>query len=99
MTLWWLSLALAAAVVVVVALLLDAIARTARSIERTARSIWDGGGRIANNTVHVPDLRRTNRRAASLLQRAPALKAQLRRIAAHAESCSHCPTCVLGGRE
>lgn len=98
MTLWWISLLLGGVVIVVVALLLALILRTARAIQATAGSIWDGGTRIANNTVHVPDLARTNGFAESILRRAPVLLGQLQRIKEHADDCPGCPTCVVGGR-
>lgn len=98
MTLWWLALALGAVVIVVVALLLRLILQTALAIRDVAGSIWDGGTRIANNTVHVPDLARTNGFAGAILQKAPRLLAQLERIERHAADCPGCPNCVVGGR-
>lgn len=98
MGLWWLSLALGAVVIAVVALLLRAIARTAAAIASTAGTIWDGGTRIASNTVHVPDLARTNGFVESILGQAPALLGSLERIRRHAETCPGCPTCVVGGK-
>lgn len=97
MSLWWLSLALGVVVIGVVAYLLSSILHTARAIEGVAQDIWDGGKRIANNTVHVPDLIRTNGFAESLLQQAPLLGDQLKRIKGHAENCPGCPVCVVGG--
>lgn len=98
MALWWISLMLGAVVIVVVAVLLNMILQTAKGIHTTASSIWDGGTRIANNTVHVPDLARTNGFAVSILKQAPDLLHQLERIKGHAEDCPGCPTCVLGGK-
>lgn len=98
MALWWVSLLLGAVVIAVVAILLDRIWRTARAIEGVAARIWDGGTRIANNTVHVPDLVRSNGFADSLLTRAPDLLDHLGRIRDHAETCPGCPNCVVGGK-
>lgn len=98
MGLWWLSLVLGAVVIVVVAVLLNMILQTAKGIRTTASSIWDGGTRIANNTVHVPDLVRTNLFAQSILSKAPDLLGHLERIKDHAETCPGCPTCVVGGK-
>ncbi|MDX2008045.1 MAG: hypothetical protein SFU83_22610, partial [Meiothermus sp.] len=58
---WLILLAIGLVVVGVVAWLLNAILKEALTIEKGAGAIWDGGKRIANNTVHVPDLIRTNR--------------------------------------
>jgi len=51
--LWWLSLGLFAAVVVVVAVLLGLIIAAARSIDRHAAAIWVAGKDIAGNTVSI----------------------------------------------
>ena len=51
--LWWLSLAIAAVVVVILAILLGLIIATAKSIDRHAYAIWVAGKRIAGNTVSV----------------------------------------------
>ena len=98
MGLWWLSLILGAVVIFVVAYLLNMILQTAKAIEGVASSIWDGGTRIANNTVHVPDLARTNVFAERILKQAPELLGHLERIKGHAETCPGCPTCVVGGK-
>lgn len=97
MTLWGISVALAVLVTLVVALLLWAILQQAQTILKVAADIWDGGTRIANNTVHVPDLARTNLFAGRLLERAPELHGHLERIREHAETCPGCPACVVRG--
>jgi hypothetical protein len=51
--LWWLSLAIFAVVVIVLALLLGLIIGTAKSIDRHAHAIWVTGKRIAGNTVSI----------------------------------------------
>ena len=50
---WWLSLGIGAAVVVVVAVLLGLIIATAKSIDRRADAIWTAGKQIAGNTVAI----------------------------------------------
>ena len=50
---WWLSLGIGAAVVVVVAILLGLIIATAKSIDRRADAIWTAGKQIAGNTVAI----------------------------------------------
>ena len=65
--LWWLAVALAAVVVVVVAVLLEWIARTAHRIHRAVADIWTGGTHIAQNTVTIALLQRTNYLAGELL--------------------------------
>src|SRR5919197_852625 len=57
--LWWLSLALFAAVIAVVALLLGLIISTAKSIDRHAGAIWIVGKQIAGNTVAIWMLEQT----------------------------------------
>jgi hypothetical protein len=65
--LWWLAIALAAAVVVVVAVLLQLTVRTAHRIRRAVSDIWTGGTHIAQNTVTIALLQRTNYLAGELL--------------------------------
>ena len=59
--LWWLSLGVAALVVVVVAILLSLIIITAKQIEQHADQIWTVGKQIAGNTVAIWMLEETNR--------------------------------------
>jgi hypothetical protein len=56
--LWWLSLAIFAVVVVVVAVLLGVIIGAAKSIDRRAGAIWVVGKEIAGNTVSITMLER-----------------------------------------
>jgi hypothetical protein len=57
--LWWLSLAIFAVVVVVVAVLLGVIIAAAKSIDRHAGAIWMIGKEIAGNTVSIWMLEQT----------------------------------------
>ena len=57
--LWWLSLAIFGAVVVVVAVLLGLIIAAAKSIDRHAGAIWVVGKEIAGNTVSIWMLEQT----------------------------------------
>lgn len=59
--LWWLSLAIAASVVVVVAVLLGLIVAAAQRIDRHAAAIWVAGKGIAGNTVSIWMLEQTVR--------------------------------------
>jgi hypothetical protein len=56
---WWLSLAIFGAVVVVVAVLLGSIIAAAKSIDRHAGAIWVIGKEIAGNTVSIWMLEQT----------------------------------------
>ncbi|MDP8950506.1 MAG: hypothetical protein M3N00_09785 [Actinomycetota bacterium] len=69
-TVWWISLGIGVVVILVVAILLTLIVRTARQIEGEVAQIWTVGQRIANNTVHIPLLNRTNRLVDGILDRA-----------------------------
>ncbi|WP_299433630.1 hypothetical protein [uncultured Meiothermus sp.] len=95
---WLVLLVIGLVVVGVVGWLLNAILKEARTIEKGAGAIWDGGKRIANNTVHVPDLIRTNHFVGRILAGVPGLHGDLERIRKHAETCPGCPQCVVGGR-
>lgn len=94
-TVWGVSLALGVVVIVVVAVLLTAILRTARQIEAVVGDIWTVGQRIANNTVHIPMLHRTNQVAASILERAGGIDKAAAMIEQHAERCPGCPQCSM----
>jgi hypothetical protein len=93
MTLWTLSLTVGAAVIVAVAVLLFLILRQAQSIQETARRVWEGGGRIANNTVHIPVLSDAGHFALRLQGDLPRLKEGLERLRRHAAACRGCPGC------
>ena len=56
---WWLSLAIFSAVIVVVAVLLGLIIAAAKSIDRHASAIWVVGTEIAGNTVSIWMLEQT----------------------------------------
>lgn len=91
---WWISLALGAVVSAVVALLLWLIHRTAVTIEGRVSRIWDVGQRVANNTVHIPILYRTNEVAAQILAAAGRIDAGAAAIETHARGCPGCPQCM-----
>ena len=78
--LWWLALGLAVVVVLVVAVLLELIVRTAHHIHQAVSDIWTGGTHIAQNTVTIALLRRTNYLAGEVLQSAGRIAAASGRI-------------------
>ena len=78
--LWWLALGLAVAVVLVVAALLELIVRTAHRIHQAVSDIWTGGTHIAQNTVTLALLQRTNYLAGELLRSAGRIVAASSRI-------------------
>jgi hypothetical protein len=92
---WWASLALGVVVSGVVALLLWLIHRGAAQIDRTVSAIWDTGQRVANNTVHIPTLYKTNDVAGQILATALRIDAGAAAIEAHARGCPGCPHCML----
>ena len=71
--LWWLSLAIFAVVIVVVAALLGLIVGAARRIDRHAEAIWTVGKQIAGNTVSIWLLEQTNERINKLIEEARAV--------------------------
>ena len=92
---WWVSLALALVVSGVVALLLRLIHSGALTIEGHVAHIWDTGQRVANNTVHIPTLYKTNEVAGQILATAVRIDAGAAAIEAHANGCPGCPQCML----
>ena len=65
--LWWLTLGIAAVVILVVAALLLWIARAAERIDKHALEVWTAGKSIAANTVQIWHLSTTNQVAGEIL--------------------------------
>ncbi|MDQ3487013.1 MAG: hypothetical protein M3468_04675, partial [Acidobacteriota bacterium] len=57
---WVLSLLIFTVVLVVVAVLLTLILRTSKQIHGGVSAIWTAGQKVANNTIHLALLHRTN---------------------------------------
>ncbi len=79
-TYWQISLAVGAVVIGVVALLLRILTQTAEQINEGAAQIWRVGKLIANNTVHVPLLLRTNQMAGEILKTSEGIAGATTRI-------------------
>ena len=94
---WLVSLVLYFVVVLVVALMLTLILLTARRIRAGTAAIWTAGQKVANNTIHVPLLGRTNHLATRILESAGRTAGAVQAIRQHAEECPRCPACVIGG--
>lgn len=92
---WWVSLALGLVVSLVVTLLLWLIHRTATTINGVVARIWGVGQRVANNTVHIPALYKTNAVAGDILASALNINAGASAIESHANGCPGCPQCML----
>ena len=92
---WWVSLALGVVVSGVVALLLWLIHSGAATIDGHVARIWDSGQRVANNTVHIPALYKTNEVAGQILATALRINAGAAAIENHALGCPGCPHCML----
>ena len=92
---WWGSLALGLVVSGVVALLLWLIHRGAEVIDGRVSRIWDTGQRVANNTVQIPILYKTNEVAGQILATALRIDAGAAAIESHANGCPGCPQCML----
>ncbi len=94
-SLWWLTLGLAAVVIVVVAILLVAIAVAANRIDRHALAIWEAGKSIAANTVQIWQLQKTNATAGEILQTAQGIAAVAQSID---DRLARLPEALGGGR-
>jgi hypothetical protein len=94
---WISTLVIYAVVVVVVAVLLTLILRTARDIRAGVSAIWTVGQRVANNTIHIALLDVVNHTAGHILTSATGIVTATAAIKAHAERCPSCPACLLGG--
>ena len=93
---WLVSLALYFVVVLVVALMLTLILLTARKIHAGTAVIWTVGQKVANNTIEIPLLVRTNHLAGRILHSAGRTAGAVQAIRNHAEACPRCPACVIG---
>lgn len=82
-TLWWLSLAIAAVVIVVVAALLIGIVVAANRIDKHAAAIWIAGKDIATNTIQIWQLQKTNAVAGQILDTAGTIAAGAASIDSH----------------
>lgn len=74
-SLWWLTLGIAAVVIVVVAALLIAIVVAANRIDAHAVAIWGAGKDIATNTLQIWQLQKTNATAGQILSVAQTIAA------------------------
>ena len=95
---WMLTLAIFVVVLLVVAALLTLILLTAKRIHGGVSAIWTVGQKIANNTIHLAMLQRTNHLAGQILDSAGRIAAATEGIAAHAAGCPGCPACVIAQR-
>ena len=95
---WTLSLVVFTVVLVVVAVLLTLILRAARDITGGVSAIWNVGQRIANNTIHLALLEKTNAGAEAILKSAVGVINATAAVKEHSAGCPGCPACVLGPR-
>lgn len=95
--LWIAGLAIAVVVLLVAGVLLTMVLRTATAIDNGAKEIWTVGKQVANATVELSLLRRTNQLVADVNEAATGILSNARRVARHSSSCSGCPRCVLSG--
>jgi hypothetical protein len=93
-TVWGVSLGLGAVVLVVVVILLELILRSALRIDRVVGAIWMAGQGVANNTIHIALLHRTNVTAERILDAAGRILAAATAVRDHAQHCERCPTCA-----
>lgn len=93
---WTVSLIIFTIVLVVVAVLLTLILHEARRVLGGVKAIWVTGQKIANNTIHIPLLVKTNDVAGKILASAAGIAAATAAVHKHAEECPGCPSCVIG---
>jgi hypothetical protein len=93
-TVWGVSLGLGVVVLVVVAILLELVLRAASRIEGVVGAIWIAGQGVANNTIHIALLHRTNLTAERILDAAGRILAAVTAVRDHAQGCPRCPTCA-----
>jgi len=96
---WAVSIAIYLVVLGVVAFLLMRILRTTQAIRGGVSDIWTVGQKIANNTIHIALLNRTNEVASGILASARGVVGATAAIDRHAHECPGCPACLLGPQE
>lgn len=95
---WTWSLVIYFLVVAVVAVLLTMILMATRQIKAGAGAIWVSGQKVANNTIQIPLLARTNFLVTKILESAVRTAGAVAAVEQHAGSCPHCPECVIGAK-
>lgn len=80
---WWIAIVLAFVVTGVVAFLLLQVIRTAEAIEAGCAEIWARGQRVANNTIHLANLHRTQEATDRILGRAGHILGHVKALDAH----------------
>ena len=95
-TIWIITLGVFFVVLIVVAILLTLILRTAQDITGGVAAIWNVGQRIANNTIHIALLKKTNIVAGKILASAVGIVHATAAVQEHAKDCPMCPKCVIG---
>ena len=94
MLLWQIALIVTLAVALVVAGLLYWLHHRARAIEHLVAAIWQTGQRVANNTVHIPQLYAIADGVEAILASAGRIGGHAAAIEAHAADCRGCPQCI-----
>lgn len=95
---WWIAIAVLLIVTVVVYVLLRMIISAAGKIEGTVSEIWVRGQRVANNTIHIANLYKTDEHVQGILARAGRIAGSATAIEQHAKSCPGCPACLVSKR-
>lgn len=95
---WITTLIIYGVVVAVVATLLTLILIAARRIHAGVWEIWNVGQKVANNTIHIALLLRTNQAVEAVLQSAVRVAGAVGAVERHAASCAHCPTCLSAAK-
>lgn len=65
---WWITLAVALVVVLVVWALLEQLRRTVKAVDQSVDAVWENGKRLAQNTQTAHLLQGTNAHGRELLE-------------------------------
>ena len=91
----WAAIIVLLVVTLVVHQLLSQIIKAASAIHTTVGEVWVRGQRVANNTIHIATLYKTNEVVEGILGRAGRIAASATAIEQHAKACPGCPACFL----
>lgn len=97
--LWEIGLAGGVAVALLLVVALRLVRDTARRIDAGGKAVWTEGKRVAQNTVQILLLKRTNALALEIAADSEGVLRAVRRIATHAEGCPGCPDCLVAFRK
>lgn len=92
---WFVANVLLVVVAIVAWVLLRQVIAAARAIKGEVAQVWANGQRVANNTIHIASLYKTQDAVGAIIEKAGGIATHAKAIEAHAKECAGCPACLL----